>query len=992
MFCSLEDLVTESDVEQKLVWPLLTTPAPNGLGLVAADLLTKSNIRRLEINKGTSRKLYYPDYMVVLAGLPVVVVEAKAPGEDVENGLTEARLYGTEINALFPSGLNPCSRVIACNGHKLLSAPVDTAEPDIELDFGDISAGSSLFAKLVDACRRTAVQEYADEIRKRFRKAQYRRAVSFIGGPAFQNEELAPNTFGATIVGDYGHVFNPRTREDRGLIVREAYVPSLRRQRYLEPIDRLIRSAVIPATAKLPTLEDTSEPAELNAVLRERRNLENQVLLLVGSVGSGKSTFIDYVSLVALPQELRDRTLWARINLNEAPLAPDVAYRWISRAIKDELKAAVPTHDVDALEVLEKIFMPELNTLRRGALKLLDPKSIEYSTRLADELLKLQRDDTAFAKCLARYLCAGPGRLLAIVLDNCDKRTRDEQLTMFQVAQWVRTEFRCLVVLPLRDVTFDRHRHEPPLDTAIKGLVFRIEPPPFIEVLQARVRLALKEMEATAKTAPKLSYVLPNGMQVSYPASDQSLYLASILRSLYAHDRFVRRVMTGLAGRDVRRALDIFLDFCISGHIGEDEIYKIRFFEGKYVLPLSVVARVLLRMQRRYYDGDRAYVKNLVQCNGDDALPDHFVRLAILHWLERRHTVQGPAGVPGFHRVEDLLRDLIQLGHDANRSRSDLVYLVREGCAIAEHQRTDEIRDGDLVKITASGLVHLQLMANPEYLAACAEDTLLSDLQLARRIADRITAKGLIGQFSRMTAAQNVRELVEYLKERAQEKIAAPEVYLDDAGALGLNTLREAEAAVGAIEVEFSKRLYVGNLPPSTTNEELRAAFGNAGLTIGEIVTAPRPSTSSARWFAFVDMIDGRNALEAVDSRNVTLKGRRLMVNEAHSLRAQVERPRYGRTPSVDNTERLYLAGLPLSTTEDSVRSLFQNHGLNPVEIYLPKDLQNGRPRGFGFARMGSQSEAAQAIGALNGSLVEGKSITVRADRKGRAGGASLKG
>jgi hypothetical protein len=79
--------------------------------------------------------------------------------------------------------------------------------------------------------------------------------------------------------------------------------------------------------------------------------------------------------------------------------------------------------------------------------------------------------------------------------------------------------------------------------------------------------------------------------------------------------------MTGLAGRDVRRALEIFLDFCMSGHIGEDEVYKIRFFEGRYVLPLSIVARVLLRMQRRFYDGDKAYVKNLVQCNNDDALP-----------------------------------------------------------------------------------------------------------------------------------------------------------------------------------------------------------------------------------------------------------------------------------------------------------------------------------------------------------------------------------
>ena len=82
---------------------------------------------------------------------------------------------------------------------------------------------------------------------------------------------------------------------------------------------------------------------------------------------------------------------------------------------------------------------------------------------MADELIRLHTDPIIFAQCFARYLCAGPGKLLVIVLDNCDKRTRDDQLTMFQVDQWVQREFRSLVILPLRDITFERHRHEPPL-------------------------------------------------------------------------------------------------------------------------------------------------------------------------------------------------------------------------------------------------------------------------------------------------------------------------------------------------------------------------------------------------------------------------------------------------------------------------------------------------------------------------------------------------
>jgi len=117
----LGDLKTESDVEHKVVWPLLTYAYPSGLGLAAPDVVTKLNIKRLEVGKGASRKLFYPDYIVVIAGLPVLVIEAKAPSEDVQQGLHEARLYGNELNSLFPQSINPCFRVLACNGFELNS-------------------------------------------------------------------------------------------------------------------------------------------------------------------------------------------------------------------------------------------------------------------------------------------------------------------------------------------------------------------------------------------------------------------------------------------------------------------------------------------------------------------------------------------------------------------------------------------------------------------------------------------------------------------------------------------------------------------------------------------------------------------------------------------------------------------------------------------------------------------------------------------------------
>jgi Cdc6-like AAA superfamily ATPase len=574
MYPGPEELHTESDVEQKLILPLLTNPHPGGLAYAQADIVTKLNIRRLQIGKGTARKLYFPDYLVVLAGLPVLVIEAKAVGESIDSALDEARLYANEINALFPHQVNPCVRVIACNGETLSTTPSDSSVPDLVLSHNQMSPADINFAKFVELCGRAAFQRHVDLIRTQLRPKIFKRPVSLVGGTAFQGEELPQNTFGATIAGDYGHIFNPKTREDRALIVREAYIRSLRHQRYVEPIDRLVRNAVAPTAAKIKPLEDSSAPTEITTALRERKKLQNQIMLLIGSVGAGKSTFVDYLSDVALPEEIREKTLWLRINLNEAPLSLDRAYDWITKAIVEELRLNAPGVDFDDFAILEKIFRRQLNALKKGPLAILDPKSVEYRTRIADYLTQLQSDPQAMAKGIADFLCTGPDRLLVIVLDNCDKRSRDEQLTMFQISQWVQAEFRCLVVLPLRDVTFDLHRHDPPLDTALKQFVFRIEPPQFSEVLHARVRLALMEIARTSTSTSALSYILPNGMKVTYPAQDQALYLASILRSLYAHDRFVRQVMTGLAGRDVRRALEIFLDFCMSGHIGEDEIFK----------------------------------------------------------------------------------------------------------------------------------------------------------------------------------------------------------------------------------------------------------------------------------------------------------------------------------------------------------------------------------------------------------------------------------
>ena len=77
---------------------------------------------------------------------------------------------------------------------------------------------------------------------------------------------------------------------------------------------------------------------------------------------------------------------------------------------------------------------------------------------------------------------------------------------------------------------------------------------------------------------------------------------------------------------------------------------------------------------------------------------------------------------------------------------------------------------------------------------------------------------------------------------------------------------------------------------------------------------------------------------------------------------------------------KLYVGGLPFSVTEGQLRELFQSHGTVESAVVVT-DRYTDRSRGFGFVEMSTQQEAEQAIQALNGTMLEGRNLTVNVSR-----------
>lgn len=86
----------------------------------------------------------------------------------------------------------------------------------------------------------------------------------------------------------------------------------------------------------------------------------------------------------------------------------------------------------------------------------------------------------------------------------------------------------------------------------------------------------------------------------------------------------------------------------------------------------------------------------------------------------------------------------------------------------------------------------------------------------------------------------------------------------------------------------MAKKLYVGGLSYSTSEDTLRASFAQAGTVESATIIIDR-ATGRSKGFGFVEMADDAEAEKAISMWNgQELEGRRLTVNEA---RPMAERP-----------------------------------------------------------------------------------------------------
>lgn len=159
MFCKSTDLTNEAAVEANFMIPFIWK-----MKYESKDVSFKESISEIPIGKGGKKILYKPDFVLKITGIPTVVIDAKAPSEDLNEWTLQCSSYCLELNKYYD--YNPVQFYILSNGLKLQLYQWDKRSCILELDFKDFDGNNEKYKKLVEIIEKNNIILTTDKLKK----------------------------------------------------------------------------------------------------------------------------------------------------------------------------------------------------------------------------------------------------------------------------------------------------------------------------------------------------------------------------------------------------------------------------------------------------------------------------------------------------------------------------------------------------------------------------------------------------------------------------------------------------------------------------------------------------------------------------------------------------------------------------------------------------------------------------------------------------------
>ena len=316
-------------------------------------------------------------------------------------------------------------------------------------------------------------------------------------------------------------------------------------------------------------------------------------------------------------------------------------------------------------------------------------------------------------------------------------------------------------------------------------------------VVRRRLELSLQYLAARAENTQ--TYALPSGARITIPTNRLGQFLQELYVELFERRRNIARIMESLAGKDVRRALDMFVSIITSGHLGEDQITSQVRGGGQIQITEQNLLKILMRTDYQLFSDRSGFISNIFSFENEWNRPSNFLLIEILFFLASSRKRAGQIGIEGYFTVQYICQLMQKMGYDPEDTAMAVTMALSRYLIDADHMGNVSVSLSDSVKISASGFIHLRtLVERLEYIYGILATTRVTDEKVLTTIGEATQRELRLGDLSPRSKVQVVETFRDYLLKQATAlaKAAGTTFDISDRSFGAAYVLRAIDAAI----------------------------------------------------------------------------------------------------------------------------------------------------------------------------------------------------
>lgn len=507
--------------------------------------------------------------------------------------------------------------------------------------------------------------------------------------------------------------FNEELLSDNVEILEKCYVQTPERTRfdsriqmYLAPREQVLKSRPI-----RPVGRRGGEKAVQKLLTETRLASRPIALLTAGLVGSGKSTFLNYISKVTsrdmfVKTEDKNNAHWVYADFRNFSASANPR-DFLINSIFEYIKIHPLLSNYD--KFIKYAYDADINSLKNGPLALFsdDPESIKKA--IAEVLLSDYKAVEPYAtKVISHASSLNP---VFLVVDNVDQiEDSAKQASIFLEATALARTLGANLILAMRDATYAKNRSSAVFDAFDFDAVY-IDPPDILAVLSRRFTVA----ESLVK-GKDVAFEGANGRMFAAEATEIIQLLSSSVLGTE-----VGRIIEVAATGDTRLALQMTRQFIQYGYSSTVKALDTYQRKGSYQLPPHEALRAIMLGNQNIYREDFSVFGNPFDARlGRSDL--QFLRIYVMYALVAYSAEREFEGMPAREIIETLER----LGVSERASEQVIKDLIRFRYLFARSHQ-EYTRESIIIPSRFCGYVVRELLERHMFVETAMFDTFISD-------------------------------------------------------------------------------------------------------------------------------------------------------------------------------------------------------------------------------------------------------------------------